>query len=74
MYFSLSFNRERYTRVLKGCFDENLDKVAISYLVIKNSLKLIKILKLGALSEKKDITINFTKMTDTITLKLIIFE
>ena len=48
MYFSLSFNRERYTRVLKGCFDENLDKVAISYLVLQNSLKLIKILKLGA--------------------------
>ena len=70
MYFSLSFNRERYTRVLKGCFDENLDKVAISYLVIKNSLKLIK----GLFPKKKDITINFTKMTDTITLKLIIFE
>ena len=70
MYFSLSFNRERYTRVLKGCFDENLDKVAISYLVIKNSLKLIK----GLFPKKKDITINFTKMTDNITLKLIIFE
>jgi hypothetical protein len=61
MYFSLSFNRERYTRVLKGCFDENLDKVAISYLVLQNSLKLIKILKLGALSEKKRYNNKFYK-------------
>ena len=61
MYFSLSFNRDRYTRVLKGCFDENLDKVAISYLVLQNSLKLIKILKLGKLSEKKRYNNTFYK-------------
>ncbi len=28
MYFSMSFNRDRYTRVLKGCFDETLEKVS----------------------------------------------
>jgi hypothetical protein len=61
MYFSLSFNRDRYTRVLKGCFDENLDKVAISYLVLQNSLKLIKISKLGALSVKKRFNNKFYK-------------
>jgi hypothetical protein len=40
---------------------ENLDKVAISYLVLQNSLKLIKILKLGTLSEKKRYNNKFYK-------------